>query len=41
LNRIYTIIGWWVALDELRNKTSVPVFYRGNKPWVRFWMRMI
>ena len=25
----------------LRNKTSVPMFYRGNKIWVRVWVRMI
>ena len=24
----------------LRNKIYVPVFYRGNKLWVRFWVRM-
>ena len=24
----------------LRNKTSVPVFYRGNKIWVRVWVVM-
>ena len=26
--------------DELRNKTSVTVFYRGNKQWVRVWVHM-
>jgi len=26
--------------DELRNKTSVPVFYRGNKIWVQVWVHM-
>ena len=25
---------------SLRNKISVPVFYRGNKPWVRVWVCM-
>jgi len=24
----------------LRNKTSVPVFYIGNKTWVQVWVRM-
>ena len=24
----------------LRNKTSVTVFYRGNKTWVRVWVLM-
>jgi len=24
----------------LRNKTSVPVFYRSNKIWVRVWVPM-
>jgi len=25
---------------SLRNETSVPVFYRSNKIWVRVWVRM-
>jgi len=30
-----------MTLDiQLRNKTSVPVFYCGNKIWVRVWVRM-
>jgi len=28
------------VVHYLRNKTSVPVFYRSNKIWVRVWMRM-
>jgi len=27
----------WV---QLRNETSVPVFYRDNKIWVQVWVRM-
>ena len=30
-----------IILDaDLRNKTSVPAFYCGNKTWVRVWVRM-
>ena len=39
--QVYVVVSLMpVRFAHLRNKTSVPVFYRGNKTWVRVRMHM-